>query len=78
MAFPLFDTGAFRSDRGSEFDNAQIDEMFEAFGITRSLSRKGCPCDNAVDESTNKTLKAGFACREQFTSLIDLQAKLND
>ena len=32
--------------------------MLEAFGIERSLSAKGCPYDNAVDESTNGILKA--------------------
>lgn len=78
VAFPLFDIEVFHSDRGSEFDNAALDELFEVFGITRSLSKKGCPFDNAVDESTNKTLKAEFVYREQFSSLHDLQAKLND
>ena len=68
----------FHSDRGSEFDNAALDELFEVFGITRSLSKKGCPFDNAVDESANKTLKAEFVYREQFASLRDLQLKLND
>ena len=48
------------------------------FGITRSLSKKGCPYDNAVDESTNKTLKTEFVYQEQFNSLYDLQVKLND
>lgn len=78
VAFPLFDIEVFHSDRGSEFDNAALDELFEAFGIARSLPKKGCPFDNAVDESTNKTLKAEFVYREQFSSLHDLQAKLND
>lgn len=41
----------FHTDRGSEFDNAEIDLMLEAFGIERSPSAKGCPHDNAVDES---------------------------
>ena len=78
VAFPLFDIDVFHSDRGSEFDNAALDELFEVFGITRSLSKKGCPFDNAVDESTNKTLKAEFVYQEQFNSLYDLQVKLND
>ena len=55
-----------------------LDEMFEAFGITRSLSKKDCPYDNAVVESTNKILKAEFVYQEQFDSLYDLQVKLND
>ena len=78
VSFPLFDIDVFHSDRGSEFDNAALDELFEVFGITRSLSKKGCPFDNAVDESTNKTLKAEFVYQEQFSSLHDLQVKLSD
>ena len=78
LAFPLFDIDVFHSDRGSEFDNMALDEMFEVFGITRSLSKKGCPYDNAVDESTNKTLKAEFVYQEQFDGLHDLQVKLSD
>ena len=55
-----------------------LDEMFEVFGITRSLSKKGCPYDNAVVESTNKILKAEFVYRERFDSLEELQIKLSD
>lgn len=51
--------------------------MLEAFGIERSLSAKGCPCDNAVDESTNRILKAEPVCRDSFSDLRDLQAKLS-
>lgn len=78
FAFPLFDTDVFHPDRGPEFDNAALDEPFEAFGITRSPSRKGCPHDNAVDESANKTPKAESVYQEQLSGLHDLQAKLND
>ena len=52
--FPISDSEVFHTDRGSEFDNADINIMLETFGIERSLSAKGCPYDNAVDESTNK------------------------
>lgn len=68
----------FHADRDSEFDNAAIDEMLEAFGIARFLSKKGCPYDNAVDESTDKTLKAEFVHGERFGSLRELQVKLSD
>ena len=40
-----------------EFDNIAIDDLLGAFGIERSLSRKNCPYDNSVDESTNKILE---------------------
>lgn len=75
---PISDIEVSRTDRGSGFDNAEIDLMLETFGIERSLSAKGCPCDNAVDESTNKILKAELVCRDSFSDLRDLQAKLSD
>lgn len=52
--------------------------MLEAFGIGRSLSAKGCPHDDAVDESANKMLEAEPAYRDSFSDLRDLQAKLSD
>ena len=48
------------------------------FGIERSLSRKGNPYDNAVDESTNRTLKEGFVWQTEFADLRDLQVRLSD
>lgn len=78
VPFPLFDIEVFHTDRGSEFGNAQIDELLEVFGIERSLSRRGCPYDNAVDESTNKILKAELVWRERFGTLDELREKLTD
>ena len=45
VEFPLSDIQVFHTDRGSEFDNAKIDGMLEAFGIERerSPSKKGMP-----------------------------------
>lgn len=57
---------AFHTDRGSEFDNAEIDLMLEALGIERSLSAKGCPHDSAVDESADGIPRAELARRETF------------
>ncbi|MEA4899908.1 MAG: hypothetical protein VB067_06645 [Christensenellaceae bacterium] len=34
----LFDIQMFHTDRGSEFDNALIDELLDSFQISRSLS----------------------------------------
>lgn len=78
VSFPLTDIDVFHTDRGGEFDNIAIDDMLEAFDIKRSLSKKGCPYDNAVDESTNKILKAEFIYKERFSTLYELQLKLND
>lgn len=41
VAFPLFDVDVFHSDRGPEFDNMALDEMFEVFGIARRSPRRG-------------------------------------
>lgn len=78
LEFPISDIEVSRTDRGSGFDNAEIDLMLETFGIERSPSAKGCPYDNAVDESTSKILKAELVYRDSFSNLRDLQAKLSD
>ena len=78
VGFPLHDVEVFHTDRGSEFDNARIDEVLEVFGIERSLSQKGCPFDNAVDESANKTLKKEMVYRETFRDLRELRLSLNE
>ncbi|WP_349010341.1 IS3 family transposase, partial [Lactococcus garvieae] len=50
----------FHTDRGKEFDNAEIEEFLSAFHIQRSLSHKATPHDNAVAEATYKAFKAEF------------------
>ena len=44
-----------------EFKNKAIDELLTTFNIQRSLSKKGCPYDNAVAEATFKVVKTEFA-----------------
>ena len=56
----LKDVRIFHTDCGNEFKNQLIDETLEAFEITRSLSHKGCPYDNAVAEATFKIIKTEF------------------
>lgn len=76
--FPISDIEVSRTDRGSESGNAEIDLMLETFGVERSLSAKGRPHDNAVDEPTNKTLRAEPVYGDGFSGLRDLQVKLSD
>lgn len=76
-SFPISDIEVFHTDRGSEFDNAEIDLMLEAFGIERSPSAKGRPHDNAVDESTNGILKAELVHHEALDTTRELRAKLS-
>ena len=77
LKFPLSDIEVLYTDRGGEFASAAIDEMLEVFGIERSLSRKGCPYDNAVIESCSKTLKATLIYRNAYGSLDQLRRSLN-
>lgn len=72
---PLWAVSLFHSDRGSEFNNALLDECFDTFNIERSLSRKGCPYDNAVAEATFKTIKTEFVQGETFNNLTQLQQR---
>lgn len=74
----LFDIQMFHTDRGSEFDNALIDELLDSFQISRSLSMKGCPYDNAVAESTFKMIKAEFVSCRRFDTIDQLHLELSD
>lgn len=68
----------FHTDRGNEFKNQLIEETLEAFDITRSFSRKGCPYDNAVAEATFKIIKTEFVKNQTFENLDALKLQLAD
>ena len=68
----------FHTDRGNEFKNKLIEDTLDTFHISRSLSMKGCPYDNAVAEATFKIIKTEFVYGEIFESLNELQYKLAD
>lgn len=68
----------FHTDRGNEFKNQLIEETLEAFDITRSLSHKGCPYDNAVAEATFKIIKTEFIKNQTFMNLDALKLHLAD
>ncbi len=72
---PLSKISIFHTDRGSEFTNKAIDEIIETFNITRSLSKKGCPYDNAVAESTYNIIKTEFVFGEKFNTTSELEVK---
>lgn len=74
----LGDISIFHTDRGSEFKNNAIDSLIETFGIKRSLSRKGCPYDNAVAEAAFKVFKTEFVNQKTFASLEQLKIELFD
>jgi len=68
----------FHTDRGNEFKNHLINETLETFEISRSLSMKGCPYDNAVAEATFKIIKTEFIRGYVFKDLRELQYQLAD
>lgn len=55
-----------------------LKETLDAFDITRYLSRKGCPYDNAVAEATFKIIKTEFVKNQTFTNLNALKLQLAD
>lgn len=59
----------FHTDRGSELNNALIDDMITTFNIRLSLNLKGCSYGNAVAESTFYIFKAKFVYGRNFSNL---------
>lgn len=68
----------FHTDRGKEFDNKKIETILSTFNISRSLSKPGCPYDNAVSESTYKSFKVEFVWPNVFKNLEQLSFELSD
>lgn len=78
IKYNLGEIEIFHSDRGNEFKNKEIDEILKTFKIERSLSKKGCPYDNAVAEATYKIIKTEFAHNRRFEDLQELKRELFD
>lgn len=78
IKYRLDQISIFHTDRGSEFKNNVIDGVIETFGIKRSLSKKGCPYDNAVAESAFKVFKTEFSNQHIFDTLDYLKLMLAD
>jgi putative transposase len=75
---PLTEIEVFHTDRGSEFKNETIDEVLKGFQIQRSLSKPGCPYDNAVAETTYKAIKTEFVKKRRFESIEQLRTEFFD
>lgn len=58
----------FHIDCGNEFKDQLIKETLSTFNITRSLSHKGYPYNNAVAEATFKIIKTEFIKNQTFTN----------
>ncbi len=75
---PLEEIKILHTDRGNEFKNKMINDLLTTFKINRSLSKKGCPYDNAVAEATFKVFKTEFAFNKIFESFEELEYLLFD
>ena len=69
LDFPLTDVQVFHTDRGSEFDNTEIDELLDVFDIKRSLPCRGSSYGNTVVESTDRLLKKELVYRNHYTTI---------
>ena len=78
IKYNLNNINIFHTDRGNEFKNKVIEKVLKTFKIERSLSKKGCPYDNAVAEATYKIIKTEFAFNRIFENFEELEAELFD
>lgn len=65
------------SDRGSQFTSKEFIEFCEFNGITQSMSKAGCPYDNAPMERYFNTLKAELISLKSFVSEEMLYEQIN-
>lgn len=66
----------FHSDQGIEYAAHEYRELVEQAGMTRSMSRKGNPLDNAVVESFFHSLKAELIHQHSFQHPIEATAHI--
>lgn len=64
------------SDRGVQYACGDYIARLEAHGIQPSMSRIGCPYDNAMAESFMKTLKAEEVDGSAYRDLADAEARI--
>ena len=65
------------SDRGSQFTSKEFIEFCRDYGITQSMSRPGCPYDNAPVERYFNTLKAELINLRTFKDEETLYTEVN-
>lgn len=65
------------SDRGSQFTSKEFTEFCKEHGITQSMSRPGCPYDNAPMERYFNTLKAELIYLRKFSTEEKLFVEVN-
>lgn len=66
----------FHSDQGVEYAAYEYRDLLASAGLTRSMSRKGTPLDNAAVESFFHTMKAELAHQQTFRDQIEATAHI--
>ena len=66
----------FHSDQGIEYAAHEYRDMLREAGLTRSMSRKGSPLDNAFAESFFHTMKAELVHQKMFSTEIEAVAHI--
>lgn len=66
----------FHSDQGVEYAAHEFRESIEAAGLTRSMSRKGTPLDNATVESFFHSMKSELVHQNTFENEIEAVAQI--
>jgi transposase InsO family protein len=67
----------FHTDRGGEFNGKELIKLLKDKNIKRSMSKPGCPYDNAVSERMFATFKREWKA-EQYENIIELEADVRE
>jgi len=66
------------SDQGSQFTSKEFNDFCQRSHVQQSMSRAGCPYDNAPMERYYNTLKHEFANLFSFKSAQEMDVSIND
>lgn len=66
----------FHSDHGKEYTSKDYDTAVIGLGITRSMSRPGCPWENGYQEGFYSQFKVDLGDPSRFSSLGELTAEI--
>ena len=68
----------FHSDQGRQYTSVAFQHMLNEYGVTQSLSKPGCPYDNAVAESFYNSMKKEELKRSQYETVNELRFAVED
>jgi len=68
----------FHCDRGIQYASMRFQHMLEANGVTGSMSRAGCPFDNAPSESFFSAAKRECIYRKEYKDISEVRVDLFD